>query len=391
MRGQTKLWTLITLVLIVSLVLTACGGDQYVGITSDEADATKTAEATTEAANAVATEQAHLQETATVQQLEDAEVAAVKARIDAWEKRMQEDPEGAIAGLEQAYWENYAWQLQIQPLTDSDRENIARFLNGGENFGYATTGIDDAGQMSVLSAPDVASIAIPVAQIAAGDLDGLINIIKSMEAYVAQMWYPVAHWTSHLLNPYDLWSNLLWVSQIVKGGLSGFGVVLYFPGNETYQEQYVFITRLAELSGQGRLWMANISPKNGAIITTFNIGLRNGVYTEKEAARYFAKLLQRGYSIVEPGNIPESITRVWGKDVPSAIKALYWGAEHQLRTAVERAGQSWDVAKYTLPSVLQMVQTSLPAIAVTDPLPLFFLAPADPCQFINQTCGGGLD
>jgi hypothetical protein len=178
-------------------------------------------------------------------------------------------------------------------------------------------------------------------------------------------------------NRYALSANGAWFNNIVRGALQGQGVIYELSGNEAVRHQFLFVTRVSANGGTSMPW-AVVLAENGAPITGYNTGMRLGVYTEKEATRFLGKLVERGYTQVQPSQLPSTITSVWGKDKnPPVIRYWIWSIAYQVEVYARMAALSVAEAASAL---LSWAGSSLTT-------PLFFIVPDCEFFYIPGMCG----
>lgn len=288
------------------------------------------------------------------------------------------DYEAEVLSMEAEQWSVLSNQIVVQPLSDQDRTAINAMLAGGENVGLGSLSADPYGNVQLSSIGDPGTILIPMAQLTPADLNAFYTSLSVAKPYADSMWFSLFHWTNHMANPYALSANSAWVAQIVRGGLTGFGDVYYFAGGGGMQDQYLFLTRVVEASGQARVWGTFLAAENGAVVTSYNPGMQHGTYSAKELARFMSRMVGRGYTRVDPSQVPQHIKDSWGGNAPSIWRHLYWTLGYQLRAAAA-------AAQVTIPAAIEaaLIWTST---TITDFIPLLFVVPEDPCWFMPAAC-----
>lgn len=247
----------------------------------------------------------------------------------------QAEYENLIAQEESEDWESLQPQIQIQPWTEEDSAQMSQALNGnGYSVGQGKLawdgGIIAENRTEVIGTGEPA-FWVPVMQMAPSTWATLYDpFIVNGDASLAYQWDKYFHWTNHLSNRYALSANGAWVNSIIRGAMTGNGQVYYFPGNQDLQAQYLFVSKVSANGAQAARWSA-ILAENGAPVTTFNAGMKDGAYSEHEVERYINRMLVRGYTQVDPSQLPKEIRNVWGGDKnPPIIRYFLWSLKYQV-------------------------------------------------------------
>lgn len=193
-------------------------------------------------------------------------------------------------------------------------------------------------------------------------------------------WYKdtLMHSTNHLrmlgMNQYDVRSTTTFIHQIIQGGLTGQGQVVYRPAVGAYSEAYGFFTQI-----NGKTWFMLIDAKTGAPITTWMTGLAKqgnpSTYSEARAAAEMTKILLRGSYQIPNSQIPQHIRDAWGTQ-PSAVRILWWALSYQMRVETAKAGAA--ITAYTIEAwnTFSGILTQIGQIKLT---PVFLIVIQDDC------------
>lgn len=265
---------------------------------------------------------------------------------DQVETMTPEEYEAQITQKEAQDWAALQPQIEILPLTEEDKAAIDLALTSDEPISIGQGEINwDGSNLSVNS--DLGIIGqgdtafwVPTLQMAPSTWATLYDpFVKYGDVTLRYQWETYFHWTHHLSNPYNLSANGAWLNSIIRGSMNG-GVIYELQGTGAVRHQYLFISNMSANGGPAMRW-STILAENGAPITSFNIGMKGGSYTEKEAERYIAQMLKRGYRPIDPSQLPASIRNTWGgSNNPPIIRYFLWSLAYQVEVMAKMAALS---------------------------------------------------
>jgi len=265
-------------------------------------------------------------------------------------------------------WALFSPQIVVEKMSEEDISNIT---NVGGSIGIGEVDVTN-GNIYVNS--DISSFGdgktmftVPLIHFSASNWSNFYAPFEYAGATKVYVWDSLFHWTGHMPNRYALGANGAWIHTIINSAINGKGAMYVIQATEGTQTQYLFVSRIGPVGGTTQPWGVFLA-ENGAPITGYPTGMKNGVFTEKEANRFLSQMFARGYTPISLEQLPSAVKNNWaGRNPPPIYRYVWWSLAYQLELLARMASISISEAAITLST---WVSTS-----TTDFLPMFILVP----------------
>lgn len=294
------------------------------------------------------------------------------------------DYSSQIAQEEGEDWGKLKDQIQIQPLTEDDLNKLDAAMKGEDDYSLSQGQLSWDGNGVLNVNPSVATwgigenvFVVPSLQLAPSAYQSLYQpFVEYGDATNMYVWEQFMHWTGHMENRYALAANGAWFNQIIQGAIRNEGVIYKLAGTDAVREQYLFVTRISSNGGPSMPWGVILAP-NGAPITGYNTGMKGSGFSEKEAARFVEKMLQRGYVKITAEELPEGIRQNWTSNgAPPVLRYWLWSIGYQIEM----------YARIMTLSISEAAANLLTWAGSTEIVPIFIIMPDCDIMYMPGIC-----
>ncbi len=260
---------------------------------------------------------------------------------------VDEDIKTQVYQQELDMWNALSGQIEVSDLTDNQKFQIETLLNGGDatvGLGKISASADNVVSASWDNTAEPPAIIVAALSTAASNWQSWYSpIIESNAVSKAYVFEQVMHCFNHMSCPYDIAANGAWFQKVISAALNGQGSIYQFeaPGGM----RYMFVSNVGVTGGKSAAW-AVVLADNGAPVTGYDPSLKDGVSSLNQLTRWTKSMLKRGYTVIDPKDLPSDIKNNWTTSRPPVLRFWWWGIKYQVELGARMAGIAvTDVAK----------------------------------------------